>query len=95
MALTEVVSDMEVESTDQSFVKGEIAEEREDVFEENARLWEVRELTKRLVESYLKTGEFGGGGGDSGGESGGFGGIWSVSGGVRRGGIWHSERRER
>lgn len=46
-----------------------IGEERQDVFEEDAGRGEVGELTNGLLEAYLKTGEFGGGGGRGGGES--------------------------
>jgi hypothetical protein len=44
-------------------------EDGQDVLEEDARRGEVGELAEGAVEAYLKTGEFGGGGGIGGGES--------------------------
>ena len=61
-------------------VESRISEEREDIFEENAGRREIGKLAQRLVEAYLKTGEFGGGGGLMGGLSLGFRGIWTVAG---------------
>lgn len=46
-----------------------IGKEREDIFKQDALGWEVGELANGLLQSYLKTGEFGGGGGIGGGES--------------------------
>lgn len=46
-----------------------IGEQRQDVFEEDAFGGEIGELTNGALEGYLKTGEFGGGGGRGGGES--------------------------
>lgn len=54
---------------DEVLVKGRVTEEGKDIFEEDAWGREVRELAQRLVKSYLKTGEFGGGGGLMGGLS--------------------------
>jgi hypothetical protein len=65
-----------------------VGENGQDVFEEDARRGEVRELAERTPQSYLKTGEFGGAGGGGGGESslGGIGlegRVWFVAGRVR------------
>ena len=61
--------DVELQSMDEGFVEGRIAEEGEDVFKEDAGGREVGELAQRVVQSYLKTGELGGGGGLTGGLS--------------------------
>ena len=50
-------------------MEGRITKEGEDVFEQDAGRRKVGELAKGLVESYLKTGELGGGGGLTGGLS--------------------------
>ena len=65
-----------------------MAEKRKDVFEEDAWLRKIGELTQSFLEGHLETGEFGGGGGLVGGESGVLGGIWTVSRWMRGGGIW-------
>ncbi len=71
---------MELKSIDEGFVEGGVAEEGENVLKQNAWSGKVGKLAQRLVESYLKTGELGGGGGLTGGLSWGFRGIWTVGG---------------
>lgn len=97
LAFGVVAGDVEFEGADESFVQVGVAEEGEDVFEEDARRGEVWKLAQGSVESYLKTGEFGGGGGSGGGLSGDFGGgIWMVSGRVGGGRVGgHDERKSR
>ena len=58
-----------------------VGEDGEDIFEEDAGGGEIGILAQRRVQSYLKTGEFGGAGGGGGGVSG-------VLGGVNGCGIW-------
>lgn len=60
-----------------------IGKDGQDILEENARLGEVRELAQRRLQLYLKTGEFGGGGGMGGGESSLGGMTVALEGGVR------------
>ena len=54
---------------DEVLVEGRVTEERQDVFKEDAGRREVGKLSQGFVKSYLKTGEFGGGGGLMGGLS--------------------------
>lgn len=68
------LENVELERTDEGLVQGWIDENGQDIFEQNARRREVRELAQSSAKSYLKTGEFGGAGGMGGGLSGDLGG---------------------
>lgn len=70
-----------------------VGKERKDVLEQDAGGRKVRKLTEGAVKSCPQLGEFGGGLGGGGGESflGGFGGIWTVSWRMGRGGVCHDE----
>jgi hypothetical protein len=53
---------------DERLEQGGVGEDGQDVLEQDARLREVGELAQGALKLYLKTGEFGGGGGTGGGE---------------------------
>ena len=57
---------MQFKGANETLMEGRIAEEGQDIFEEDAGFRKVWKLTQCLVQSYLKTGEFGGGGGQIG-----------------------------
>lgn len=82
---TVVGKNVEFQRANEGLVQSRIGEDRQDIFEQNSRGGEVRELAQGGAQSYLKTGEFGGAGGIGGGESD-LGGIWDSGGG-------HDERK--
>jgi hypothetical protein len=84
--------DGDLERADKTLVELRVCENGQDVLKQNAGLGEIGELAQRRLELYLKTGEFGGGGGMGGGESslggmavalerGVWGALWRVCGG--------------
>lgn len=79
--LGEGLLDVQLEGVDERLEQGGVGEDGQDVLEQDARLREVGELAQGALKLYLKTGEFGGGGGTGGGEA-------SLGGIALESGVW-------